>query len=93
MKQAQQIAQDFPSAADAVVLAESLAIAKDQLWNLELTKYTFDDNSVLAVRNMDVFGFDADDAASIKAYAEWLDAGLLDPESREIQRLLDALDD
>jgi hypothetical protein len=90
MKTGQRLAADFPSAADAMPHAEAVAIAKDQNWKLELTKYTFDDNSVLAVSGPEVFGFDAADAASIRAYAEWLNADLLDPESREIQRLLDA---
>lgn len=89
MKTAQTLAQ-LPAAA-AMEAAEAKAIAKDQDWTLGMTKYTFDDNSVLAVRDIDVFGFDADDAESIRAYAAWVGTEST-AEVAEVARLLEALE-
>lgn len=71
MKTAQFIAVE-ESAADAMELATKRAIAVDQNWTLELSKYTFDDNSVLAFRGCEYYGYDADDAESVRGYAVWL---------------------
>jgi hypothetical protein len=90
MKQAQSIAQ-AASASAAQDAAEKSAIAKDQDWTLGMTKYTFDDNSVLAVRGVQLFGFDADDAKSIRAYGKWVGTESAD-EVAEIERLLEALE-
>lgn len=97
MKTAQLIATE-ESAADAMELATKQAIATDQIWSLEVSKYTFDDNSVLAFRGWEYFGFDADDAESVRGYAVWLwkvTAGASDAdlatEHAEIIRLLEAL--
>jgi len=89
MKIAQQIAQH--RAAEAMEQAEARAIAKDQNWSLGMTKWTFDDNSVLAVRGVEVCGVDADDVNSIRAYGRWVgdDAA----EQAEVSRLLEALED
>lgn len=89
-KIAQQIAQEYANrTADVFDVAEDKAIAKDQVWEAELTKYTFDDNSVLAVSGSEIFGMDADDADSIRAYGEF--AG--EAEADEVARLLEALED
>lgn len=93
MKTAQRIATENKSAFDASQAAEAVAIAKDQNWTLGMTKYTFDDNSVLAVRDVDFFGFDADSAESIRAYAVWLGADIDAAEREEVDRLLEALED
>lgn len=89
-KQAQQIAETFKQASAATEAAEVKAIAKDQNWTLGMTKYTFDDNSVLAIRDVELFAIDADDAASIRAYGAWV--GTDDAEEvAEVERLLEAL--
>lgn len=97
MKTAQLIATE-ESASEAMDLATEKAIATDQNWQLELSKYTFDDNSVLVFSNWEYFGFDADDAESIRAYTVWfwkVTAGYSDDdratEHAEIRRLLEAL--
>lgn len=92
MKTAQLISEQVKSAADATERAEASAIAQDQSWALEMTKFTFDDNSVLAVRNTEFFGFDADDAESIKAYSAWLATDNAE-ETAEVARLLEALEE
>lgn len=92
MKTAQIIAAEY-NAADAADVAEGKAIAKDQCWGLEMTKYTFDDNSVLAIRNTDVFGFDADSAESIRDYAAWLGGDIDEAEGDEVERLLEAVEE
>ena len=97
MKTAQIIATES-SASEAMDLATEKAIATDQIWTLELSKYTFDDNSVLVFSGCEYFGFDADDAESIRAYTVWLwkvtcwasDAHRA-TEHAEIRRLLEAL--
>jgi len=71
VKIAQQLVA-LGSAADAMEQAEARAIGADQRWDLEMTKWTFDDNSVLAIRAGDMLAIDADDAASIRAYGEWI---------------------
>ena len=93
MKTAQIIAAESKSASVAMETAEQKAIAKDQSWSLGMTKYTFDDNSVLAVRDVEVFGFDGDDAESIRAYAEWLGEDIDAVETDEVERLLEALEE
>lgn len=93
MKTAQTIAAESKSASVAMGVAEKKAIAKDQSWSLGMTKYTFDDNSVLAVRDVEVFGFDADDSDSIRAYSQWLGADIDEAESDEVERLLEALEE
>lgn len=100
MKISQRISNDVATtgAAEAMDIAIESAIACDHNWTLELDKYTFDDNSVLVFKGAEVFGFDADDAASISAYAVWVwtntpgatDADLA-TENAEIRRLLEAL--
>lgn len=92
MKTAQLINDEVKSAADAMDRAAAVAIAQDQSWELEMTKYTFEDNSVLAVRNTEFFGFDASDAESIKAYSAWLASDDAE-ESAEVERLLEALEE
>ena len=90
MKAAQLIATQAKDASDAMTQAEASAIAVDQNFTLEMTKWTFADNSILAVRDIDVFGIDADDEQSIKAYGDWVGAD--DPaEVLEVGRLLGAL--
>jgi hypothetical protein len=91
-KIAQQIADAHSSSTDAMEAAELRAIGKDQVWSMEMTKYTFDDNSVLAVRGPDHFGFDADSLDSIGAYKAWLGSGVDGSEAAEIERLLEALE-
>jgi len=93
MKTSQIIAAESKSAGIAMEAAEQKAIAKDQSLSLGMTKYTFDDNSVLAVRDVEFFGFDADDAGSIRAYSEWLGADIDEAESEEVERLLEALEE
>ena len=93
MKTAQTIAAESKTASAAMEAAEARAIAKDQVWALEMTKYTFEDNSVLAVRDVEVFGFDADSAESIRSYAAWLGSDIDDAESAEVERLLEALEE
>jgi hypothetical protein len=56
-----------------------------------MTKWTFDDNSVLAVRDIEVFGLNADDAESIRAYAAWVGTESA-AEVAEVERLLEALE-
>ncbi len=89
MKIAQQLVA-LGSAADAMEQAEARAIGADQRWDLEMTKWTFDDNSVLAIRAGDMLAIDADDAASIRAYGEWI--GDDADEQAEVERLLEALE-
>ena len=93
MKTAQIIAAESKSASVAMETAEQKAIAKDQSWSLGMTKYTFDDNSVLAVRDVEFFGFDADDAESIRSYSKWLGDDTDEAESDEVERLLEALEE
>jgi hypothetical protein len=89
MKIAQQLAQ--MDLADAHEAAESKAIAQDQIWGGDgYTKYTFDDNSVLIQSGPIQYGMDADDAASIKGYADWLGKDV-EFEQVEIERLMEAL--
>lgn len=76
---------------EAYDVAESKTIARDQNWCIGITKYTFDDNSVLVLRGPDSFGFDADSSESIRAYAEWLGSDIDDCEREEIERLIDAV--
>jgi hypothetical protein len=90
MKQSQIIAANNRKAYAAAEAAEKCAIAKDQVWSLGMTKFTFDDNSVLAVRDVDVFAIDADDAASIRKYGEWIGSDSAD-ETAEVERLLAAI--
>lgn len=100
MKVAQQIATEalVSGAAEAMDLAIEHSIACDQNWNLELTKYTFDDNSVLVFSGAEVFGYDCDDAESIRGYAVWLWKNTAEAtdadratEHAEIARLLEGL--
>jgi hypothetical protein len=91
-KIAQQIAAAHSNSTDAMEAAELRAIAKDQVWSMEMTKYTFDDNSVLAVRGPDHFGFDADSPDSIGAYKAWLGADVDASETSEIERLIEAIE-
>lgn len=96
MKTAQLIATE-ESAADAMELATKQAIAADQNWMLGLSKYTFDDNSVLVFSGWEYCAYDADDAESIRAYTVWLwrntdgDEAARAIEYAEIRRLLEAL--
>ncbi|MBB5875907.1 hypothetical protein [Xanthomonas sp. 3498] len=74
-KIAQQIAQQHNDTTTASEAAESLAIAKDQIWNGEgYTIYVFDDNSFLAQSGPTQVAVDADDQASVDAYVKWLGA-------------------
>lgn len=82
------IAQQIAEHPDMIEIAEAQAVAVDQVWEAELTKYTFDDNSVLAVSGSEVFALDANDADSIRAYGEF--AG--EAEAEEVERLLEALE-
>ena len=91
-KIAQQIAAAHSNSTDAMEAADARAIAKDQVWSMEMTKYTFEDNSVLAVRDLEHFGFDADNAESIGAYKAWLGSDVDSTEAAEIERLLEALE-
>ena len=97
MKTAQIIAAEYNvggvAVETAMETAEQKAIAKDQSWTLGMTKYTFDDNSVLAVRDVDSFGFDADSSDSIRAYAAWLGSDIDKAEAEEVERLLEALEE
>lgn len=90
MKIARQLAA-LKSAADAMDQAAARAIAEDQVWHLEMTKWTFDDNSVLAIRAGEMQAIDADDAVSIRAYGKWI--GDDEQEQAEVERLLEALGD
>ena len=93
-KTAQIIAQQHADTIAASEAAEANAIAKDQVWGGEgYTKYTFDDNSVLIQSGTTRYAMDADDADSIKGYAEWLDDEARAAEASEVERLLEALDD
>lgn len=91
-KQAQQIAETCKMSGDAMEAADQKDIAKDQDWSMEMTKYTFDDNSILAVRAEEFFAIDADNADSIKAYAKWLGDDVSDSERAEVERLLEAVE-
>lgn len=89
MKIAQQLSQQYAeNIAGVFAAAEAKAVAKDQVWEAELTKYTFDDNSVLAVSGSEMFGMDADDADSIRSYSEFAGA----TEAGEVARLLEAIE-
>ena len=90
-KQAQQIKTTSKTAGEAMEAAAASAIAKDQNWTLGMTKFTFDDNSVLAVRDVELFAIDADSADSIRAYGSWV--GTEDAaEVAEVERLLEAVE-
>ena len=92
-KIAQQIATEYDNTTAAGEVAEAKAIAKDQVWDGEgYTKYTFDDNSVLIQQGPTQYAMDADDAGSIRGYAEWLDADARTAEAGEVERLLEALE-
>ena len=90
MKTAERLAQKH--FAVAIMRAAECAIAKDKNRALCMTKYTFDDNSVLAVRGMTMCAFDADSLQSITDYASWLGHDIDDAELNEINRLLEALE-
>jgi hypothetical protein len=91
MKIAQHLATFIPSFVQSE--SEKRAIARDQLSEGEgYTKYTFDDNSVLVQSGVSQYGMDADDADSIKGYAEWLGDDLKF-EQAEIDRLLSLIED
>lgn len=91
-KIAQQIAIQHSNTTAAGEIAEAKAIAKDQVWEGEgYTKYTFDDNSVLIQQGPTQYAMDADDADSIRGYAEWLDVDARTAEANEVARLLEAL--
>ncbi len=93
-KTAQMIAQQHKDTVAACEAAEAIAIAKDQVWEGEgYTKYTFDDNSVLIQSGTTQYAMDADDADSIKGYADWLDDEARTAEDSEIKRLLEAVED
>lgn len=93
-KTAQMIAQQHKDTVAACEAAEAIAIAKDQVWDGEgYTKYTFDDNSVLIQSGTTQYAMDADDADSIKGYADWLDYEARTAEDSEIKRLLEAVED
>lgn len=93
-KTAQMIAQQYKDTVAACEAAEAIAIAKDQVWDGEgYTKYTFDDNSVLIQSGTTQYAMDADDADSIKGYADWLDDEARTAEDSEIKRLLEAVED
>lgn len=75
-----------------VEYAEKHAIAKDQNWQLETTKYTFDDNSFLVDRNGWFCAVDADSAESLREYRSFI--GTIDDiELEEIKRMIEAIED
>ena len=90
MKTAERLAQKH--LAVAIMRAAECAIAKDKNRALCMTKYTFDDNSVLAVREVSMCAFNADSLQSITDYASWLGDDIDDAELDEINRLLEALE-
>ncbi|ELK4823471.1 anti-CRISPR protein AcrF2 [Pseudomonas aeruginosa] len=88
------IAQQHKATVAACEAAEAIAIAKDQVWDGEgYTKYTFDDNSVLIQSGTTQYAMDADDADSIKGYADWLDDEARTAEDSEIKRLLESVEE
>nr|5UZ9_K Chain K, Anti-CRISPR protein 30 [Casadabanvirus D3112] len=88
------IAQQHKDTVAACEAAEAIAIAKDQVWDGEgYTKYTFDDNSVLIQSGTTQYAMDADDADSIKGYADWLDDEARSAEASEIERLLESVEE
>lgn len=93
-KTAQMIAQQHKDTVAACEAAEAIAIAKDQVWDGEgYTKYTFNDNSVLIQSGTTQYAMDADDADSIKGYADWLDDEARTAEDSEIKRLLESVEE
>jgi hypothetical protein len=97
MKTSQLIATE-ESASEAMDLATEKAIAVDHIPALDISKYTFSDNSVLVFKGWEYFGFDADDWDSLREYTVWfwkVTAGASDAdratEHGEICRLFEAL--
>lgn len=78
---------------DPQAYAEAHAIAKDQMWEDEATKYIFDDNSFLVVQGMFACAVDADDAASLREYRKFFGTTISPAEHDEINRLLGEIED
>ncbi|HHK5074305.1 TPA: hypothetical protein ACQT1J_006112 [Pseudomonas aeruginosa] len=72
------IAQQHKDTVAACEAAEAIAIAKDQVWDGEGTTQ---------------YAMDADDADSIKGYADWLDDEARSAEASEIERLLESVEE
>ena len=72
MNTAQLIVNNAESASEAMDDAEAATIQRMHNNTADLSKYVFADASVLVFRGCDYFGFDLNDAESIRAYARWV---------------------
>jgi hypothetical protein len=72
MKTAQLIVANAASPSEAMDDAESTTINRMHNNTADLLKYVFADASVLVFRGCEYFGFDLNDAETIRAYARWV---------------------
>lgn len=71
MKTAQLIVANAESPSEAMDDAESATVQRMHNIHADIAKYVFADGSVLAFRGCDYFGFDLNDAETIRAYGVW----------------------
>ena len=79
--------------ADKREYAEQNAIAMDQMWEDEATKYIFDDNSFIVFQGCFHCAVDADSAESLQKYRKFLGSSISKTEREEIDRLLAEIDE
>lgn len=78
---------------DSEDLAAETAIAEDQMWEDEATKYIFDDNSFIVFQGCFHCAVDADSAESLQKYRKFLGSSISKTEREEIDRLLAEIDE